>query len=90
LLHPLELTPSLDTAFAHFRFISANVPALRAPMSPYSRAIDTCHSRITAAIPIAKHHSGSHHHHIPKLLIVFAHTRVTSRIPLFYRAFTPL
>ncbi|KAG2739425.1 hypothetical protein P692DRAFT_20881771 [Suillus brevipes Sb2] len=28
----------LHTAFAHFRFISANVPALRAPMSPYPHA----------------------------------------------------
>jgi hypothetical protein len=40
-LHRLEVTPSLDTAFAHFRFSSANIPALRAPMSPCSRAIDT-------------------------------------------------
>jgi hypothetical protein len=39
-LHPLEVAPSLDTAFVHFRFSSANVPTLRAPTSPYSRAID--------------------------------------------------
>jgi hypothetical protein len=40
-LHHLEVAPSLNTTFAHFRFSSANVPALRAPMSPYSRASDT-------------------------------------------------
>ncbi|KAG2737067.1 hypothetical protein P692DRAFT_20884007 [Suillus brevipes Sb2] len=34
----LMLHHRLNTAFAHFRFISANVPALRAPIAPYSRA----------------------------------------------------
>ncbi|KAG2739494.1 hypothetical protein P692DRAFT_20881675 [Suillus brevipes Sb2] len=49
-LHHLEVALSLDTAFAHFRFSSANVPALRAPIAPSSRAIDTslshCCSRL--------------------------------------------
>ncbi|KAG2748588.1 hypothetical protein P692DRAFT_20874350 [Suillus brevipes Sb2] len=56
-------------------------------MSPSSRAIR--HITLTSLQP-SPYHSGSYHHHILELFIVFAHTRVTSRIPLFYRAFTPL
>jgi hypothetical protein len=57
-LHPLDELLSLEYRFAHFRFARRNVPALRAPMSPCSRAIDTSPS-----------HHCSHHHHIPELLL---------------------
>jgi hypothetical protein len=82
----LKLHYCSHTTFAHFRFTSANVPALRAPMSPCSRAIDTSLSPhcnhlhiIQAVVTIIS----------PSLYCVCTHQSRFAH-PLLYRAFTPL
>ncbi|KAG1732094.1 hypothetical protein EDD22DRAFT_960426 [Suillus occidentalis] len=86
--HPEEL-PSVEYQVHALSPNRRNVPALRAPMSPYSRAIDTS---------LSHHCSHSHNHasfrqsppSYPRAFVVFARTRVASRNPLSYRAFMPL
>jgi hypothetical protein len=87
--HPYAILKShyrSHTAFAHFRFISANVPTLRAPMSPYSRALD---------MSLAHHCSHLHIIHAvttitsPSLQCVCMHQSRFAH-PLHYRASTPL
>jgi hypothetical protein len=89
LLHPLEVAPSLNTAFAHFRFSSANVPALRAPIAPYSRAIDTSlsphcsHLHIIQAVITITSPSFLLCLHIPESL------RASTTLPRFHAPMAP-
>jgi hypothetical protein len=88
-LHHLEVAPSLDTAFAHFRFISANVPALRAPMTPCSCALDMSlthhcsHLHIIQAVITITSPSFLLCLHIPELL------RASATLPRFHAPMAP-
>ncbi|KAG1855668.1 hypothetical protein DFJ58DRAFT_727485 [Suillus subalutaceus] len=90
--HPYAILKSryhLNTAFAHFRFISANVPTLRAPMTPYSRAY-THHSRLIAVISISfRQLSPSHPQAFDCVCTHQSHFAHSAVLPRFHAPMTP-
>jgi hypothetical protein len=86
-LHPLEVTLSLEYRIRALPLFKRECSRASRAYSAFFTRHKTRRSRIIAVVSISFRQSSPSY---PQVFIVFAHTRVTSRIPLHYRAFTPL